>query len=132
MPGGDGQLGGYIDGFQPVLRHAELIDRVELAALPGQFEGQVHRVDRLHDRAGVALDQPGGAFFEHAPAGLIRQRLDAHFAVQDIENIVVVKDMLAASGQAQAGSADDDRTGKRDTTVHESSLGGGWLRPCVG
>jgi RNA polymerase sigma-70 factor (ECF subfamily) len=48
------------------------------------------------------------ALLEHALAGRGGQRLDAHIAIQDIHNVVIVKNVPAAPGQAQTGSADDD------------------------
>jgi len=58
--------------------------------------------------AGFAFYQTGRAFIEHPLAGLFRQRLNAHIAVQNILNIVVIEDVFAAPGQAQAGTADDN------------------------
>ncbi len=115
--GGNGQLGGNVNRLETVLGDAKLLHRVELAALAGQFEGQVEVVNLLHDRPGLALHQPDGTLFEHGASRLLRQRLDAHFTPQQGEDVAVIEHAAAAAGKSQPGTADDHRAGQRQTAI---------------
>ncbi len=122
-PGGDGQLSGNVNRLKAAVRDAELLHQVEFAALAGQFEGQVEVVNFLYDRPGLALDQPDGSFFEHGLARPLRQRLDAHFALQQGEDVAVVEDAAAAARKSQPGAADDHRTGQRQAAISNDFRG---------
>jgi len=61
--------------------------------LAGQFEGQFHIIDGLHDCPSITLDQPGGTFIQHSLAGFHGKWLDA----QDVKIIFAVPGIVLAT-----------------------------------
>ena len=116
--GGDGELGGDVEGVDELRRHTILFDKVEWPRPAGELDDLGWVGDRFETAAAVfALDQPGDALLNHLVAEALRDEIDELLAAQDAHGVVGVHDWLVRARQAKAGAADDHRTQRRLVAV---------------
>ncbi len=107
-PRGDGQLGGPVQGPQPVLGEPVLGNQVELAGTAGELDHVFGIGDGLEPgRALGALHEAGDAPVQDRVAQLLRHRRDEHVPTHDLLQRVVVEDPLAP-GESHRHAGDPD------------------------
>ena len=105
--GGDCELGGDVECFDQLGRHAILAAQVECARARGQLDHVVRIGERFKTAATVfALHQPRDALGEHVGAEALGDQVDELLAMQDAQGVVGVHHRLFRARQAQARAAD--------------------------